>query len=124
MALRYIPYAAGERRMLGRERALGSFEYQILSVLINQPRDAYGSTIMERLAADTGREPSVGAIYTALDRMERKGFVSSWWGEATAERGGRRKRYYQIEASGREAVRRTESLFTASPGHSVALGVA
>ena len=102
-------------------RPLGSFEFRILSVLINQPHDAYGATIQERLADDTERDVSIGAVYTALDRLERKGFVTSWWGEKTPERGGRRKRYYRIEASGREAVRRTEALFTTP---SLAPGVA
>jgi DNA-binding PadR family transcriptional regulator len=89
---------------------LGSFEYQILSVLLQQPRDAYGATIQERIKERTGHERSIGALYTALDRLEEKGFVSSWWGEPTPERGGRRKRYYKIEASGAEAVRRSEEM--------------
>ena len=100
--------------MSEQNRVLGSFEYQILSVLINQPRDAYGATIQERLEASTNRDFSVGAIYTALERLERKGFVTSRWGEPTPERGGRRKRYYQIESSGRQAVRQTESVFNPS----------
>jgi len=89
---------------------LGTFEYQILSVLLRQPRDAYGATLQERIEETTGRDVSIGALYTTLDRLERKGLVSSWWGEPTAERGGRRKRYYRIEASGAEAVSRTEAL--------------
>ena len=89
---------------------LGSFEYQILSVLLQQPQDAYGATIQERIQERTGRERSIGALYTALDRLEEKGFVTSWWGEPTAERGGRRKRYYQIEAKGVEALRHSEAV--------------
>lgn len=89
---------------------LGTFEYQILSVLLRQPRDAYGATLQERIEETTGRDVSIGALYTTLDRLERKGLVSSWWGEPTAERGGRRKRYYKIEASGADAVHRTEAM--------------
>ena len=89
---------------------LGSFEFQILSVLQQQPRDAYGATIQERIHGRTGRERSIGALYTALDRLENKGFVSSWWGEPTSERGGRRKRYYKIEVSGVEALRRSQAV--------------
>jgi PadR family transcriptional regulator, regulatory protein PadR len=98
---------------------LGSFEYQILSVLL-QPGDAYGTTILERIKEHTGREVSVGALYTSLDRLEKKGFVASWWGEPTAERGGRRKRYYRVQASGAEAVRRSEAMqraFTVTAGN-------
>ena len=90
--------------------SLGNFEYQILAVLLRQPQDAYGATIQERIEEHARRDVSVGALYTTLDRLERKGFVSSWWGEATAERGGRRKRYYKIEASGAKAVRDCEVL--------------
>ena len=90
---------------------LGSFEYKILSVLLRQPRDAYGATLQERIEETTGRGVSIGALYTTLDRLERKGLVSSWWGEPTTERGGRRKRYYKIEASGAEAVHRTAAMY-------------
>ena len=76
---------------------LGNFEYQILAVLQQEPSDAYGVAILERIKERTGRGVSVGALYTTLDRLEKKGFVTSWWGTATAERGGRRKRYYKIE---------------------------
>ena len=91
---------------------LGSFEYQILSVLLQQPRDAYGVTIADRIEKRAGREVSIGALYTALDRLERKGFVESWWGEPTAERGGRRKRHYQIRAPGVEALQRMDAMLT------------
>jgi PadR family transcriptional regulator, regulatory protein PadR len=103
---------------MGRD-VLGPFEYQILSVLLRYPRDAYGATIQERIKDLTGRGPSIGALYTTLDRLSQKGFVSSRWGEPTNERGGRRKRYYKIEASGAQAVRKAEAItaaFTAVPG--------
>lgn len=89
---------------------LGNFEYQVLAVLIEDPVAAYGVTIGQHIKDRTGREVSVGALYTTLDRLEKKGFVSSSWGEATAERGGRRKRYYKIEAAGIEAARWSESI--------------
>lgn len=87
-----------------RSEALGPLEFQLLAVLLEQPRDAYGVTIMDRLAARTQRTRSLAAIYTALDRLQQKGLISSWWGEPTEKRGGRRKRYYRIEASGQQAV--------------------
>ena len=86
--------------------SLGPLEFQILASLLERPREAYGITIMERVAERTGRVRTLAAIYAVLDRLQEKGLVSSWWGEPTAERGGRRKRYYKIEASGAEAVRR------------------
>ena len=90
-------------------RDIGPFEFEILATLLNQPRDAYGLTLRDRIKARSGREPSIGAIYTALERLERKGLVSSWWGEPTEERGGRRKRLYKIKAPGELAARRFEN---------------
>src|SRR5216684_3562804 len=89
---------------------LGSFEFQILAMLIQKPSDAYGTTIRERIEDQTKRSISVGALYTALDRLEKKGLISSRWGEATPERGGRRKRYYKIEAAGIQAAQKAESI--------------
>jgi PadR family transcriptional regulator PadR len=91
---------------------LGSFEYQVLSVLERRPRDAYGATIQEHIEELTGRDVSIGAIYTTLDRLEKKSMVRSWWGEPTDERGGRRKRYYEIKAAGATALRRSEALIS------------
>lgn len=80
--------------------SLGAFEYEVLATLLAQPRDAYGVTLRRRLKEVTGREPSFGALYTTLERLERKGLVGSEWGEPTAVRGGRRKRYYRITGHG------------------------
>jgi PadR family transcriptional regulator, regulatory protein PadR len=95
------------------QNSLGPFEYQLLSVLSDEPHNAYGITIMERIGERTGRSPNLGAIYKGLDRLREKGMVTSWWGEPTQERGGRRKRYYKIEAAGLEALHRTQATFGA-----------
>ena len=85
---------------------LGALEFQLLAALLEKSRDAYGITIMQRVETRTGKVRSLAAIYATLDRLQRKGLVSSWWGEPTEERGGRRKRYYKIKGSGVEAVER------------------
>jgi DNA-binding PadR family transcriptional regulator len=87
---------------------IGPLEFQLLAVLIGNPRNSYGVSIMQRLEQRTGKARSLPAIYSALDRLTDKGMVSSYWGEPTAERGGRRKRLYKIEARGVEAVRRVQ----------------
>ncbi len=92
---------------------LGALEFQIIAVLLEHPRDAYGISIMQRLEDRTGKARSLAAIYATLDRLWQKGLISSWWGEPTEERGGRRKRYYQVEALGEEAARRTVLAFQA-----------
>lgn len=99
--------------MVAVARDIGPFEFEILATLQNQPRDAYGLTIRDRIKERSGREPSIGAIYTTLERLERKGLVSSWWGEPREERGGRRKRLYKIAAPGELAARRFETRFAA-----------
>jgi PadR family transcriptional regulator PadR len=85
---------------------LGPLEAEVLQTLSEGPVDPFGMTIMQRIEERTGRVRSFGGIYSCLDRLEKKGFVSSWWGDPTAIRGGRRKRLYKIETSGSEAVRR------------------
>jgi DNA-binding PadR family transcriptional regulator len=90
-------------------RDIGPFEFEVLATLLTQPRDAYGLTIRDRIKERTQHNVSVGAVYSALERLERKGFVSSRWGEPTEERGGRRKRLYKIEAPGELAARRFDS---------------
>ena len=106
------------------QRALGSLEFAILLVLIDQPRDAYGATIQERLETATGRDYSAGALYTALERLQTKRLISSRWGDAIAKRGGRRRRYYWIEEAGRDAVRQTQAFYRAAPQPGIAMGVA
>lgn len=82
---------------------LGEFEITVLAALLRLGRDAYGAAIRQEIEKRTSRTPSVGAIYTTLSRMEEKGMVSSRLGPATAERGGRPKRYFQVSAKGQRA---------------------
>ena len=85
---------------------LGEFEQAVLFA-IAQIDDAYGATIRDEIERRTGRDVSAGAVYTTLDRLERRGLVSSWWGEPTPERGGKRKRHYSLQPAGREALERS-----------------
>jgi len=103
---------------------LGNFEYQILAVLMDQPTDAYGAAIQERIEERAGHGISVGALYTTLDRLEKKGLISSSWGEPTAERGGRRKRFYKVEGAGVQAVKRSEAALLRTMRGSVLPGAA
>src|SRR5216684_2831891 len=81
---------------------LGEFEQLILTALVLLGENAYGMTIHERvedLAAGT-RSVSLGSVYTTLDRLEQKGYVKSWFGDPTPERGGRSKRFFEITGAG------------------------
>jgi DNA-binding PadR family transcriptional regulator len=81
---------------------LGEFEYLLLAVAARLGDDAYGAAIRREIERATGRRCSVGALYTTIDRLEEKGFVETWMGEATAERGGRRKRQVKVTSVGRK----------------------
>jgi DNA-binding PadR family transcriptional regulator len=83
---------------------LGEFEQHVLAALLRLRGNAYGVTIRREIMERTGRDVAVGAIYATLDRLEAKGYVSSRLGEATPERGGRAKRYFEIEAPGERAL--------------------
>src|SRR5438105_15966235 len=83
---------------------LGQFEELMLMATVRLGEKAYGVTIRKEIAERTGRDVSIGAVYTTLDRLERKGYVSSRTGEPTPERGGRAKRYFKIEAPGATAL--------------------
>lgn len=84
--------------------SLGEFEQMVLLAILRLGDNAYGVTVREEIAVCTGREPAPGALYTTLDRMEQKGVVRSWMGEATAQRGGKAKRYFAATKAGRSAL--------------------
>lgn len=92
---------------------LGRFEHFLLLAVLRLGDGAYGMTIRRELARHTGREVAVGAIYTALARLERRGLVQSWLGEPTQERGGKAKRHYRVLAAGKRAIEKTEAALTA-----------
>jgi DNA-binding PadR family transcriptional regulator len=87
---------------------LGSLEHIVLLALVRLQANAYGMTIRREIEERTGRNLSIGAVYATLDRLESKGLVSSFLGEPTAERGGRAKRLFRIEAEGTQALRASQ----------------
>ena len=90
---------------------IGEFEQLILFALVRLGPNAYGVTVRREIEARTARAISPGALYTALDRLEKRGFVSSRLGEPTPERGGKRKRLYTLQPAGERALSRVyESL--------------
>jgi len=79
---------------------LGEFEYLLLTAAARLGDDAYGAGIRQSIENATGRNCSIGALYTTLDRLEEKGLVKTWMGEATPQRGGRAKRMVRVTAKG------------------------
>ncbi len=83
-----------------RRSDLGEFEeIVLLSVAVLTPK-AYSVVIAEELEQQTGKTVTTGAVHAALQRLEKKGLVTSEMGEATAERGGRRKRLFTVTVAG------------------------
>lgn len=89
---------------------LGEFqEIVLLSILILDDQ-AYGLKIQKEISQRLKRHLSRGALHAALSRLEEKGFLESHVGGATAERGGRRKRYYRLTASGKQSLKQAKEL--------------
>lgn len=101
---------------------LGEFE-EIVLLTVSILENGYGVSIKKDIEKRLTRTVSMGALQTALRRMESKGFVKSTLGEATAERGGKRKRFFSITAHGKKALTYTMNirlqLWNASPGLSL-----
>ena len=90
---------------------LGEFEQLLLFALLRLGDNAYGVTLRREIETRIGRVVSAGAVYTAMERLEARGFVSSVIGEPTPQRGGKRKKYYRMERAGAKALARSyESL--------------
>ena len=87
---------------------LGNFETMVLLALLRLGKDAYGVPITNEIEQQSGRRVAVGSVYAALERLERKGLVTSRWGEPTAERGGRAKKHFNVTASGLRELRHTQ----------------
>jgi DNA-binding PadR family transcriptional regulator len=96
---------------------LGEFEELTLLAVLALGEGAYGVVVQELIEREAAREVSLGAVYAALERMERKGLVRSSMSEAIAERGGKRRRLFEVTAAGlrtvREARRAREALWNA-----------
>ncbi len=86
------------------ETKLGDFEEVILLLVGILGNEAYAFKIADEFESQTKRTVSIGAVHSTLTRLADKGFLDSKMGEASAERGGRRKRIYEITASGQRAL--------------------
>ena len=86
---------------------LGEFEQVVLLSLLRLGNGVWGAAIRRDIQERIGRELPVSVVYVTLQRMEKKGFVKSYVGEPTAERGGRRRRHYLIDGPGEQALGRS-----------------
>ena len=83
---------------------LGEFEQIVMLALLRLGTDSYGATVCAEIEQRGGRPVSVSAVHTTLERLEQKGLVKSRIGEPTPQRGGKRKRHYEVAALGMKAL--------------------
>lgn len=79
---------------------LGEFEYMLITAASGLGDEAYGAAIRAEIEAATSRRCSIGALYTTVDRLEAKGLLKTWMGDATPKRGGRAKRMVRVTPAG------------------------
>lgn len=94
---------------MSKSKNLGEFEILVLAALLRLGPEAYGVTIRQEIETRADRSVTVGALYATLTRLEKKNYVTSRLGAATAQRGGRAKRYFDITALGQEQFERSVS---------------
>ena len=95
-----------------RVERLGEFEHAVLVAIVHLDDKAYGVMIRREIETRTRHSVAIGALYTALERLERKGYVASTMSAPTAERGGRSKRHFTPTKAGREAIRASKDFLT------------
>ena len=88
-----------------KSESVGQFEQLVMTAVLSLRDDAYGVSIHEKVGdLAKPKKVSLGAVYVTLDRLEDKGYLSSWLADPTPERGGRSKRFYRLEALGERAL--------------------
>ena len=92
-----------------RARAIGEFELPVLLRVGLLGDEAYGVAVRAAVSKRLGRECSIGAVYTSLQRLEHKGFVTSTTSDPTPVRGGRAKRYFALTSAGERAIRQAQA---------------
>ena len=85
--------------------ALGEFELLVLLAGLRLGDEAHAVSIVDEIRLRTGRDVQRASVYVTLQRLEDKGFVSSWLGNPSPERGGKARRHVRLTRDGREAVR-------------------
>jgi DNA-binding PadR family transcriptional regulator len=86
---------------------LGEFELLVMLTVMRLGESAYGVPISREIEQHTGRDVAFGTVYATLERLQKKGLVSSELGDPTPERGGRAKRYFRVTTTGLRTVRET-----------------
>ena len=83
---------------------LGEFEELVLLMILLLKEDAYGVAIRNALKEHANRTVTIGAVHGTVNRLEKKGYLESEFGEATAVRGGKRKRFFKVTPLGKKVL--------------------
>ena len=89
---------------------IGEFEELVLLTIASLGSESYGVSIKANIEQRSGRTISIGALHTTLTRLEEKKYIQSWLGEPTQERGGRRKRYFEVTRAGKVELHQMKAL--------------
>ena len=89
---------------------IGEFEELVLLTIASLGDDAYGVSIKEIIEKRTDRDISIGALHATITRLEEKNYLKSWLGDPTQERGGRRKRFFEVTTEGKQALHAIKEL--------------
>ena len=84
---------------------LGEVEHLVLIAVLRLGADGYAVPIRDLISSEAGVELSRGTVYVTLERLERKGYVTSWFSDPQAVRGGKARRLFQMKPAGLDAVR-------------------
>ena len=99
--------------------SLGEFEQIVLLAILRLGDSAYGVSIRSEIESCARRKTSPGALYTTLERLERKGLLTAWSGEPPPERGGRAMRFYKLTKDVRSRIIDAQSAFSRLTGLNV-----
>jgi DNA-binding PadR family transcriptional regulator len=91
---------------------LGEFEHLVLIALVRLGSEAYGATVRREIEERANRELSIAAVYTTLERLEQKGLVRSRIGDPTPQRGGRRRKHFELLPHGARALKAAHVAYT------------
>ena len=92
--------------------SLGEFEKVVLLAILQLGGESYGAPILEEIEKRAGQSPSSGTLYVALCRLERRGLLTSSFGDPTPERGGRAKRFFKVEPEAIRLLQRSQELWS------------
>jgi DNA-binding PadR family transcriptional regulator len=95
---------------MGKEGLLGSFEELVMLAVTHIGKGAYGMTVRRLIGERSGRPVTIGAVYATLERLTSKGLLAVRSADASEQRDGRARRYYELLPAGAEALRKTHAV--------------